>query len=145
MLGKLFGNKVKDSINKYAGKTDFLEALCASSALVAAADGDISDSEVEATTKIVVNNPMISGAFPRAQIEKTIDQMLRRAEGGRSGRAGLLKEIEDILQDQDMAESVLLAAIDVADAEGGIDDAEWKVLEKIGQMAHLDARKLAEL
>lgn len=29
MFGKLFGNKVKDSINQFSGNKDFLEALCA--------------------------------------------------------------------------------------------------------------------
>jgi len=42
-LKKKFGGGVK----KFSGKTDFLEAVCASSALVAFADGECSDKGYE--------------------------------------------------------------------------------------------------
>ncbi|NTF35535.1 tellurite resistance TerB family protein [Agrobacterium rubi] len=122
--------KLSGSVNKYSGRKDFLEAVCAASALVAAADGDVSDAEVNQTIKAITSNAQLSGAFNTRDIETTADAMLKRAQGGRVGRAGLFKEIEDIKADHDMAETVLLSALDVAD-HGGIDDKEKEVLGKI--------------
>lgn len=119
------------SMNKYSGNTDFLEAVCAASALVAAADGKVEDSEIDATVKAVSANPSLSGAFNGRQIEQTISQMLERANGGRVGRMGLMRELEDIAADADMCEAVMLAALDVAEGDGNIDDDEMKVLQKV--------------
>jgi tellurite resistance protein TerB len=140
-LGRLFGS-AQEAVNKYGGNKDFLEAVCASAALVAAADGEISDNEVAKTQQVVLNNPKLSGAFDRRTIETTIDQMLNRANGGRSGRHGLYQEIEDVInKDPEMSEAVYLMALDVAEAEGGIDDKEQAVLDKIAERLHIDKKK----
>ncbi len=39
----IFKTALNDRAKKFSGKTDFLEGVCAASALVAAADGDIDD------------------------------------------------------------------------------------------------------
>jgi tellurite resistance protein TerB len=130
-------NKLKNAfagkVNKYSGKKDFLEAVCAACALVAAADGDLEDAEIAQTIKGIQSNPELAGAFPSREIEQTADQMLKRAQGGRVGRNGLFKELEDIASDKDMAETVLLTALDVADSDGEMEPAEKAVLEKIAQ------------
>jgi len=136
MFAKL-KEKLSGSVNKYSGRKDFLEAVCAASALVAAADGDVSDAEVEQTVKAITSNAQLSAAFKTAEIERTADAMLKRAQGGRVGRAGLYKEIEDIKADHDMAETVLLSALDVAD-HGGIDAKEREVLAKIASTLGLN-------
>lgn len=123
--------KLSGSIKKISGRTDFLEAVCASCALVASADGEISDSEIKMTTDIIKNNPTLSSAFKATQIEKCADTMLKRAQGGRSGRFGLYKEIEEISADASMAEIVYLAALDVAEADGKFEASEKKVLKEI--------------
>lgn len=130
MFGKL-KNKLLGSVNKVSGNTDFLEAVCAAAALTAAADGEISDSEVEMTVKTVSSNPTLSKAFSQREIEKTIDGMLKRVQAGRSGRMGLYKEIDDIAPNGEFAETVYLCALDVAESEGGIDEKEKEVLGKI--------------
>lgn len=138
---KLFG-AAKDAADKYSGNTDFLEAVCASAALVAAADGDISDAEVEQTGKIVRNNPILSKAFDSRTIEKTIDTMLARAQGGRSGRMALYNEISDVVnRAPEMGEAVVLMAIDVAEAEGGISEQEQAVLNRIAERLRVDLKK----
>lgn len=146
----MFGLKsVKDKLTgasaRMTGRTDVLEAVCAAAALVSAADGDIEDAEVEATTKAVSTNPILSGAFSNTQINQTIDKMLKRAETGRAGRMGLYKEIEDISSDNDMAELVLLTALDIADSDGELEPAEEKVIEKIAQKLGLDAKKYLDV
>ncbi|WP_312809312.1 tellurite resistance TerB family protein [Agrobacterium cavarae] len=136
MFAKL-KEKLSGSVNKYSGRKDFLEAVCAASALVAAADGDVSDAEVAQTVKAITSNAQLSAAFRPSDIERTADEMLKRAQGGRVGRAGLYKEIEDIRADHDMGETVLLSALDVAD-HGGIDDKEKEVLAKIASSLGLN-------
>lgn len=130
-------SKLTGSVNKYSGRKDFLEAVCAASALVAAADGDVSDAEVDQTIKAITSNAQLSAAFKQTEIERTADAMLKRAQGGRVGRAGLFKEIEDIANDHDMSETVLLSALDVAD-HGGIDEKERAVLQNIAQRLGLN-------
>lgn len=130
-------SKLSGGVNKYSGRKDFLEAVCAASALVAAADGDVSDAEVDQTVKAVSSNASLSTAFKQSEIERTADAMLKRAQGGRVGRSGLYKELEDIADDHDMSETVLLSALDVAD-HGGIDDKEKAVLGQIAQRLGLN-------
>lgn len=130
-------SKLSGGVNKYSGRKDFLEAVCAAAALVAAADGEISDAEVDQTVKAVSSNANLSAAFRSQEIERVADVMLKRAQGGRVGRQGLFTEIEQISADHDMAETVLLSALDVAD-HGGIDAKEKEVLAKIAQRLGLN-------
>ncbi len=135
----MFKSLVGDKAKKFSGKTDFLEAVCAASALVATADGDLDDNELVAAVAAVKSNAALSGAFDARAIETTMDKMCSRAVG-RVGKAGLLKEIEDIKADHDMGETVLLVALDVADS-GGISNEEKAVLAKIASTVGLDLAK----
>ena len=83
MLGKLFGKRAEAAVQKFSGRTDFLEATCAAAALIAAADGEIEDAEVDATVKAVKANKALSQGFDQQTIDKTINAMLDRAGGGR--------------------------------------------------------------
>ena len=126
-----FKSKVTGGINKFSGRTDFLEAVCASAALVAFADGDISDVEVATTSMTVKNNPNLAKGFKPAKIEKCIDSMLKRAQAGKSGRMGLYKEIDDITENDEMCEAVYLTALDVAEGDGEVCEKEKAVLSRI--------------
>lgn len=134
-------DKLTGGAKRMAGHTDFLEAVCAAAALVAAADGDIDDSEIAATVKAVASNEVLSAAFAASAIGATIDRMLDRANGGRAGRMGLWNEIEDVATKHDQCEIVLLVAMDIADADGTVDESEQKVLEKVAKTLGL---KLAD-
>jgi len=135
----MFKSLVGDKAKKFSGKTDFLEAVCAASALVATADGELDDKELVAAVAAVKSNAALSAAFDARGIETTMDKMCSRAVG-RVGKAGLFKEIEDIKADHDMSETVLLVALDVADS-GGISDDEKAVLAKIASTVGLDLAK----
>lgn len=141
----MFKDKLSTGLKKFSGRTDYLEAVCAATALVAAADGEISDSEVTAITKGVANNATLSACFKQSQIEKTCDVMLKRAQGGRAGRAGLYKEIDDIAKDQSAAEMVYLMAFDVADADGKLEAAERKTLTEIAKRLGVNEQALANV
>lgn len=141
MFGNLFAKKLDASIKKFSGNTDFLEAVCAGAALIASADGSISDGEIETTISTVSSNPTLDMAFTPAQIEQCVDRMLNRAQAGRTGRMGLYKEIDEISDKPEMAEVVFLCALDVAESEEGIDDKEQDVLNKIASKLGLDPGK----
>jgi len=138
LFSKFTGN-LKNKASKINGRMDALEAVCAACAYVAAADGDVSDDEVATTITTIQNNTILSGAFTTQQIEKCADAMINRARGGRSGRLGLKKEIQDVANDHEIAEIVFVAALDVAD-HGEIDEKEKKVLIDIAGMLGVNAK-----
>ena len=136
----MFGNfkkKMGTGFNRFSGNTDFLEAVCAASALVAYADGECDDGELDTALETIGNNETLKSGFKQSKITTTMDIMLKRAKGGRSGQRSLLKELEDI-EDDDQKEMTLLCALDIAD-HGGIDEAEKKCLVKIGDAMGLNA------
>lgn len=132
-----------ESVGKYAGDKDFLEGVCAAAALVASADGNIDDDEVSATAHAISSNAILSKAFKPREIEQVANDMLRRAGGGRMGRAGLMKEIDEVAEkgDPDKNDAIVFAALDVAEADSNIDEAETAVLEKIAAVLSVDLKK----
>lgn len=139
----LFKGKAADAVNRFSGQTDFLEAVCAAAALIAAADGEIEDKEVEATKKAVMANKALSAGFDGRTIDTTIDRMLDRAGGGRMGRIGLWTEIEEAAKKPEMAEAILCAALDVSDSDGEVEPQEQVVLERLAKTLRLDLAKYA--
>lgn len=139
-----FGAKAKESINKFSGNQDFLEAICAGAALVAAADGSIDDKEAKAALTAMQSNKLISVAFGPREIEICFGKMESKVTT-RSGRAELKKEIEEcVARDKtgSLGEAVLYACLDVAD-QGGIEENEEKVLREIAGLLRVDYDKLA--
>lgn len=128
-----FAEKLSGFKNRLAGKTDLLEGIAAASALVAAADGKIDDSEVDSVLKALSNHKVLSEAFPTSTIERVADTMISRANQGRAGALGLYREIEEVNAKSgvDDREMLLVIAIDVSEADGEIDAKEREVLAKI--------------
>ena len=142
MFGKIFGKKAEAAVQKFSGRTDFLEAVCAAAALIAAADVEIEDSEVKATVKAVKANKSLSTGFDQTAIEATINKMLERAAGGRVGRMGLWEEIREVAKDAELAQGVVLAALDVAEGDGEIEPAEKVVLDRLAKELSVDLTRL---
>lgn len=138
----MFKKNAAQAVQKFSGRTDYLEAVCAAAALIAAADGEIEDGEVTAAIKAVGANKTLRDGFDQSAIEQTMEKMLTRAGGGRVGRAGLWTEIEEVLKDGDMAEAVVLTALDVAEGDGEIEPAEKVVLDRLAKMANVDLARL---
>lgn len=136
---KALKDRLSGGANRLQGRTDLLEAVCASAALTAAADGSIDDSEIEATIKAVTANEALNTAFDARQIEGCMQRMLDRAGGGRVGQMNLMKELDDIASNSDDSEMVFLTALDIADADGEIDPAEQAMIEKIAKRLGLNA------
>lgn len=136
---KALKDRLSGGANRLQGRTDLLEAVCASAALTAAADGSIDDSEIEATIKAVTANEALNTAFDARQIEGCMQRMLDRAGGGRVGQMNLMKELDDIASNSDDSEMVFLTALDIADADGEIDPAEQAMIDKIAKRLGLNA------
>jgi len=140
MVMGLFKKFQGDITNRMSGKTDLLEAVAAGAMLVAYADNNADDGEIATAIAAVKANKALSAAFSQSIIERTMDTMYDRAKGGRSGRAGLYKEIEDVAGKPDDAEVVMYAILDVADNDG-ISPEEKAVLSRIATSLRMDLNK----
>jgi tellurite resistance protein len=142
-LKKAFGAGAREIKAEYGENKDFLEAVCAASALVAAADGDIEESERRKVVSIISNHSTLSKLYQTNVIEATADTMFKRAKDA-SGRQSLAREMDDIKSRPDaaqMAEDVYLIALDIANADGEVEPAEDAVLKKIAARLGIDASK----
>ncbi len=137
MFGNLFGKaKTKlagaASTALDAGNTDVREAMMASCALTAFADGDVSDDEIEQVVKQIEGSDQLKNIATEAKADfMKYVKMLETT--GRMGKMEIMKEITDLANDtsEENKIRVVLIAIEVADSEGGIDDAEIKVIKNI--------------
>jgi tellurite resistance protein len=131
------------NLNKYSGNKDFLEAVCAAGAIVAAADGTVEDSEIVACVEMAANNEKLRAAYSQGEIEECMDRMLKRAKTV-SGRAGLNRELDDCAKSElTMREDIVLAALDVAMADGSIGPAEKSAIDKIASRLGVNPDKFA--
>lgn len=142
-LKKAFGAGAREIKAEYGENKDFLEAVCAASALVAAADGDIEESERRKVVSIISNHSTLSKLYQSNVIEATAETMFKRAKDA-SGRQSLAREMDDIKSRPDgaqMAEDVYLIALDIANADGEVEPAEDAVLKKIAARLGIDTSK----
>ena len=134
MFGKLFGKKVnqaKAEVKKFENR-DLLEAIVGGCLLVAAADGDIEDSEVKKIDSLLRTNKNLEHFG--SEITELVNRFSERLRSGyRVARAEILREIEDIKSDQQQKEDVLLNMLTIAEADGEIEPAEQKELETVAQ------------
>lgn len=137
MLGKLF-SKAQSLFSGAAataldaGNKDVREAMMASCALVAYADGEVSDDEIEQTLAQIAGSAQLADCQDEAKADfmKYVNQL---ETTGRMGKAEIMKEIADLANDTNDENKVrvVLIGIEVADAEGGIDADELKVIKQI--------------
>lgn len=122
---------------------DYLEAVCAGSALVAAADGEIEDEERKAIPGLIAANPTLAKLYQREQIEKCMESMLSRATST-SGKLWLQRELQDLRgkeKGSDMAADVIAVMIDVAGADGEIEEPERKAIAKVAGWIGVDIKQ----
>lgn len=138
-LKKAFKAGAKEVQADYSQNRDYLEAVCAASALVANADGEIEDSERSKVVRILTNHQTLGKIYQPAIIEQTTETMFKRAKDA-SGRQALARELDDIKgrDDGQMAEDVYLIALDVAYADGEMEQEEADVLKKIAGRLGVD-------
>lgn len=118
-------------------KRDLMEAIVAGAVLVAFADGDCSSAELEKLDSIISANDNL--AHFGSEIGKTIDKYSSMMEAGaRLAKMKLMKELRDVEGDEEQKEEAFIITIEVADADGNIDDKEMAVLREIGKALGLN-------
>lgn len=131
-------------INKeYGSSPTFLNAVCASAALVANADGVIEDSERTKAISLVRNHTTLSKLYNGDVIETTIDRMLKLSKD-RSGKQELARYLDAVHADPNskaMCEDVYLVGADIAAADGSVGPEEEAVLKKIAERLGVDPGK----
>lgn len=116
---------------------DLMEAIVAGAVLVAHADGECSTVELEKLDNIIAANDNL--AHFGSEIGKTIDKYAAMYEAGaRLAKMKLMKEIRDVDSDEAQKEEAFIIAIEIADADGEIDEAEMGVLREIGKALGLN-------
>lgn len=124
-------NKVKQEVKKMENR-DLLEAVVGGCLLVAAADGEIEDSEIKKIDSLLRTNKNL--AHFGSEITELVGRFSERLQSGyRVARAEILREIEDIKSDAQQKEDVLLNMLTIAEADGEIEPAEQKELETVAQ------------
>ncbi len=117
-----------------ADNTDLMEGMVAAGTLVAYADGDCSDDEVTTIQKILNSSTQLSafGNTPAQYFDACCDKI---EASKRMGKLDLMKEIKEVgaAGVEEDSVRVLIIAIEVADADGNIDDDETKVLGEIAK------------
>lgn len=138
---KILGGAAREVKADYSGNKDFLEGVCAASALIAAADGDIEESERRKVVSLITNHSTLSKIYNSKQVEDTAELMFKRAKDS-SGRQQLARELDDVKSKADgrqMAEDIYLIAKDIAESDGEVEPQEAVVLKKIADRLGVDA------
>lgn len=139
-LKKAVTSGAREVSAEYGQNKDFLEAVCAASALVAFADGELEESERLKTIQIITTHSTLSKLYQRDVVEQTLDVMFKRASDS-SGRQSLARELDDIKgkpNGSQMAEDVYLIATDISMADGQSEPQEVEVLKKIAARLGVD-------
>lgn len=116
---------------------DLMEAIVAGAVLVAFADGDCSADELTKLQGIIESNDNLKHFG--SEIGTTIDKYSAMYESGaRLAKVKLMQELADVQADESQKVEAFIIAIEIADADGEIDDAELKVLKDIGRQFGLN-------
>ncbi|MEB0027568.1 TerB family tellurite resistance protein [Pseudomonas sp. MH9.2] len=141
MLGKLFGKKTgqaRAAVAKLANR-DLMEAVVYGAIYVAAADGDLEESELSKVETILSNNPSLQGFG--AELSNTIDRAKTDFKSGaRILRQNAEKELGDLAHSPAEALTVLNIMLTVAEADGEIEPTEMVALERSAKLLGLNLK-----
>ena len=113
---------------------DLVEATIFGAVLVAYADGDLEDSELENLQLQIEANDIFQG-FPQSEIGKMIDKAVGLFKAGAIlGRKKALDQIKDLVHDADGGSEAFAAIATVALSDGEIEPAEEKILREIAKI-----------
>lgn len=142
-LKRAVGGAAREVQAEYGQSKDFLEAVCAASALVGWADGELDQSEKTKTVAVITNHPALGKIYKVDVIEQTANTMFSRGKD-KSGRQLLARELDDLKGKPNgiqMAEDVFLIASDIAAADGNVGPEEEEILKKLAARLGVDASK----
>lgn len=116
---------------------DLMEGIVAGAVLVAYADGDCSSEELAKLQGIIESNDNLKHFG--SEIGVTIDKYSAMYESGkRLAKVKLMKELEDLQAVEKQKEEAFIIAIEIADADGDIDEGELAILKEIGKKLGLN-------
>jgi tellurite resistance protein TerB len=145
MFGKLFGKKVTktlDAVKKFENK-DLAEAAIGAAMLIASADGEVEDSELQTLQAVVTS--MDQFKHHQSEIGIMIDKYAQLLKAGALiGKMNIMREIADCRGSEQEIEDVLAVAITIAGADGEFEPAEVKVLKEIAVKLNFPASRLAD-
>lgn len=144
-LKQAFASGAKE-LNKEYGKTsDFLNAVCASCALVAYADGTLEDSERAKAIQVLTGHTQLSSLYPRNEIESALNSALNHGTtaSGKQELARALDRVGQLPTGPQMAEDVYLVALDVASSNSNhkVGEDEQRVLDRLAKRLNVDPTK----
>lgn len=133
MFGKLFGKKVGDAKAelKKVENRDLMQAIVGGGLLVAAADGEIEESELKKLDELIRSNPALQH-FGN-EITQTLNRFKAQLDANfQVGRLSIKRELADIKNVPSDAEEAFVNMIAIASSDGEIEPAEMKVLAEVG-------------
>lgn len=142
MFGKFFGKKGREARAAMAvvANRDLMQAVVYGAFYVAAADGELEESELKKTEKLIANCPQLKGFG--AELSNTMDRAEKDfVDGGhRILRQNAEKELKDLASSPEEAQTVLNIMLTIAEADGEIEPAELVVLEKAAKLMNLNLK-----
>lgn len=130
-LGKKLGNLFATA--KKVENRDLMQAIVGGCLLVAAADGEIEQSEVSKMERLIRSNDNLTGFGNEisATIQKYTDMLEADFE---VGKLKIEREIKDVANNATDSEEVFVNMLAIAKADGEIEPAELAVLTKVARM-----------
>ena len=110
---------------------DLVEAVVFGCVMMAHADGQLDDSELENLQMQLEGNDIFNG-FPQAELGKMIDKACGYFKmGAIMGNKKCSDELKDVKNNPKHADEVMTAVLTIAFADGEFEEAERKCAEKI--------------
>jgi len=146
LFGAMFGKAVKKKTSEISAEVakkvnrDLVEAAVYGCFFIASADGELEESEIKKTQKLIANEKLMKGFG--AELTNLIDEAETAfTEGGpRIIRRKAKAELEDLAHDPEQADIVMTIICTVAD-EGGIGDAEKAALIEAAGWMNLNVKE----
>lgn len=123
---------------------DLVEAVVFGSVMMAHADGELEDSELENLQKQLEGNDIFAG-FPQAELGKMIDKACGYFKmGAIMGNKKCTDELKDVKNNPKHADEVMTAVLTIAFADGEFEEAEKKCAEKIAGLLNVRLKDYVE-
>jgi len=134
---KTYSEQLKSKASQFKNK-DFARASMATCALIAAADGSISDGERSEMSGFITSNEVLR-IFDPNDLTGYFDEYADKLQSDYgSGKSEALKVIGKLKKSPDQARAVIQVGIVVGGADGNFDDAEQAALREACGAVGLD-------
>jgi len=131
--------------NDRKANIDVLQAAAAAGVIIAGAEGGINKDELKGIENALTTHDKIVGVFSKAEIAKILKQYADlMEENPRLANTKLMREIEDIAENELDAEDVFMIAVSIAERDGDIGEKEMVKLKKIGAVLGQNVEAILE-